>query len=275
MIREDRQKLSKDVDLHGNPERGEHLYRSQKMACASCHSIGSAGPVIGPNLVAVGSAAPTNYIIEAILEPNTSIAEHYENMMFVMNDNSIKMGVITFKGEKEISFKDASQGGKEVTLQKSDIKTQKLQPSLMPSGLVDQLESRQDFLDLAKFVSMLGKPGPYANDESPVIRKWRVATSEKNVKTPNDQLQWSPIYSMVSGELPASEIKPAKSVYAEGYVNVQVPGEIDLKLNQTKGIQLWLDGKRVKDLKSPILMEKGRRTLTFSINPKAKKRFKS
>jgi putative heme-binding domain-containing protein len=271
LIRENRDKLSVDVDQHGNPSRGEEIYRRKSMACTSCHSIGSAGPVIGPNLVAVGSAAPTSYIIEAILEPNRSIAEHYENIMFTLNDNSIRMGVVTFKGEKKISFKDASLGGEIVTLDKSDIKSQKVQPSIMPSGLMDQLKDRQEFLDLAKFVSMLGKPGPYANDERPVIRKWRVATMDKKVKQPNPNLPWSPVYSMVNGELPSSELNKGKSIYAEGYVNVQVPGDINLKLNQTKGVQLWLDGEKIKDLKAPIHMDKGRRTLTFSINPKAKK----
>lgn len=38
--------------------------------------------------------------------------------------------------------------------------------SLMPAGLADQLHSRGEFLDLVKFISALGKPGEYANDES-------------------------------------------------------------------------------------------------------------
>ena len=271
LLRENLDKLAADIEKHGDPARGEIIYRRNEMACTSCHSIGPAGPSIGPNLVAIGSASPMKYIIESILEPNKNIAEHYENMIFHLTDNSVRMGVITFKGDNEIKYKDASQGGKEMTLQKGMINSSKIQPSIMPDGLSDQLKSRQEFLDLAKFVSVLGKPGPYANNEKPVIRKWRVAPAEKLNSSPSDSLSWSPAYSMVNGALPSVDLNISKTLYVEGYVNVQTPGPVHLKLNKTNGLNLWLDGKAIKDLKAPLNLEKGRNVLTFSVDQSKRK----
>jgi len=177
-LAEDQETLTADADQLGDAVRGETIFRQKGAACASCHAIGSAGPEIGPNLVAVGSAATTNYMIQSILEPNAAIAEHYENHLFTMTDGSVRMGVITFKSEKEVVNCDSAQARKEIRLPAAQIKSEQTLPSLMPAGLADQLSSRQDFLDLVKFLSVLGQPGDFANNESPIIRKWQLLPAE-------------------------------------------------------------------------------------------------
>ena len=76
----------------------------------------------------------------------------------------------------------------------------------MPASLADQLQNRSEFLDLAKFVSLLGKPGEYANDESPVLRKWRVISASEIGDLSDDDKDWLHAYSKVSGELPPDPI---------------------------------------------------------------------
>ncbi|MDG2166634.1 MAG: hypothetical protein P8L44_01755 [Opitutales bacterium] len=231
----------------------------------SCHGIGSVGPTLGPNLVAVGTAASTSYMIEAILEPNASTAEHYENLMFSMTDGTGHMGVITFQNEQEVIIQDSAQGGREISLPVAQIARRTLMPSLMPSGLADQLKSRQEFLDLSKFLSLLGQPGPYANNERPFIRKWRIAPATTE-GLPATGTGWITAYSKVNGELPLAELGDPSRSYVQGFINVQVVGQLKLDLNNTKGLELRVDDRLV-NLTDSIELSKGRHSFTFVIDP--------
>ncbi len=264
LLAEDQNTLTADVVKLGDPHRGEMIYRRQALACSSCHAIGSAGSAIGPNLVAVGAAASPGYMVESILNPNAAIAEHYENRMFILKDGTVQIGVITFKSEKEVVVRDSAQAGKEVRIPASAIQREQAMPSLMPSGLADQLKSRQEFLDLAQFLSILGRPGDFSNDESPVIRKWQLANS------PDDIATWQTAYSKVDGTLPPEDLTGDKVVFARGHLNVLVAGKGSLKINSTKGLQLWLDGREIEDPGSELKLKAGRRALTFRIDSKAR-----
>ena len=266
LIKENSKTLTADVAKLGDPVRGENVYRRKALACFSCHAIGPAGSHIGPNLVAVGAAAQTDYVIEAILQPNKAIAQHYENKLITLIDGATHMGTIIFQSEKEVVLRDSALGGKEVKIPMDKVRKMKLMPSLMPAGLADQLKTRQEFLDLAKFLSLLGRPGPYANDESPVIRKWRIKAGDQPGPIPSEKALWLPAYSMVNGELPAADLGHGKVVYARGYIDVLVAGNLKLQLNDAKGLRLWVEGKEVTDLTRPIHLDKGRRTLTFAID---------
>ena len=232
----------------------------------SCHAIGSAGPQIGPNLVAVGAAAKTKYFVQSILEPNAAIAEHYETRTFVLASGKVQTGIVTFRNKKQVIVRDSAQLGKEVRLSTDAIEEEFPAKSLMPAGLADQLSSRGEFLDLAKFVSELGKPGKYANDESPVIRKWRVIAADDFRDLPDDEEAWLSAYSKVSGELPPENFPAGASGFFRGFVNVLVAGKVRLKINNASGLSLWVDGKRIQDLAAPIRLAKGRRTLTFGVD---------
>ena len=233
-----------------------------------CHAVGSAGPVIGPNLVAVGAAAKTKYLVQSILQPNAAIAEHYEARTFFLASGKVQTGIVTFRSEKEVVVRDSAQLGKEIRLAVDDIEDERPAKSLMPAGLADQLQSREEFLDLVRFVSVLGKPGEYKNDESPVIRKWRVISASEIGNVPGDDAAWLPAYSKVSGELPPEDYPTGDFLFARGFVNVLVTGTVRLEINSVNGLTLEVDGKPVSDLAAPIRLDKGRHTLTFGIDPK-------
>ena len=265
LMAEDRDSLTADVVRLGDPFRGEQVFRRSEMACISCHGIGSVGPTIGPNLVAVGTAASPSYMIESILEPNSSIAEHYENMLFTLNDGTTHMGVIAFQSEQEVIIQDSSRGGVEVKIPAAVIARRQMMPSLMPAGLADQLSDRGEFLDLANFLSVLGQPGAFANDESPVIRKWQVTQSNAGSQ-PSDDAVWNTLFSKVDGELPGVDLPTGEVVFAQGTVDVFAEGELTLRLNQSEGLSLAIDDRKIKDLTAPIFLSKGSHTFTFRID---------
>jgi hypothetical protein len=173
------------------------------------------------------------------------------------------MGSITYKSEKEVVIRDSAQGGKEVKLPMSEVRKMRPMPSLMPAGLADQLKTRGEFLDLTKFISLLGRPGPYANDESPVIRKWKIAPGSD--KPPASDTPWITAYSMVDGVLPDEDLGPGEIIYAQGAVDVRVAGPVKLQLNSPKGLKLWIDDRPFNDLAAVIDLTAGRHTLTFAI----------
>ena len=267
LLAEDRDALVAAVEAKGDPHLGEMIYRRRALACTTCHAIGSAGPSIGPNLVAVGAAATTEYMVEAVLEPNASIAEHYENRLFILKDGSVQAGVVTFKSEKEVVVRDSAQAGKEVRIAAENILKEQAMPSLMPAGLADQLLGREEFLHLARFLSVLGRPGEFANDESPVIRKWQIAFDGDGENLPDDEAGWMTVYSKVNGELPSEDLGSDTGAFARGFVNVQVAGAVALKINDGTGIRLWIDGEEVSNLAGDLPLNEGRRVFTFRVDP--------
>ncbi|NNJ26356.1 hypothetical protein LzC2_24390 [Planctomycetes bacterium LzC2] len=272
LLAEDLDALTADVEKRGDPARGELIYRRKAVACTSCHAIGPAGPPIGPNLVAVGAAAKTKYLVESLLQPNAAIAEHYETRMFLLDSGTVLTGIVAFRNEREVVVRDSTQLGREVRLAVDEIQDEIAGTSLMPAGLADQLHSRDEFLDLVSFVSALGKPGAYANDESPVIRKWRVVSTSDGGGPPEEESGWSPAYSRVSGELPPEDYPAGDRTFARGFVQVLAAGPVRLDVNATDGLTLWLDGTRVADPNAPIQLNKGRRTLTFGLSPERRDR---
>ncbi|GAA4444632.1 L-sorbosone dehydrogenase [Novipirellula rosea] len=266
LLAEDLAQLTHDVETDGDADRGEDIYRRKSLSCTSCHGIGPVGPVIGPNLVAVGAAAKTDYIVESILRPNKAIAEHYENRMFVLDDGTTQTGIVTFQSDDEVVVRDAAQGGKEIRLAADEIIAEKAMNSAMPAGLVDQLGSRQEFLDLAKFVAALGRPGPFANDESPVIRKWHLTATSNFDELPTEDTSWVTAYSKVRGELPANDLPSGDHVLARGYLNVLVPGGVQFKINDSLGLRFWVDGNEIHDPTKTLTLAKGRRAVTIGID---------
>src|SRR5207302_8532202 len=86
--------------------------------------------------------------------------------------------------------------------------------SLMPEGLADGL-TRGELIDLVRFLSELGKVGPYSVSKARLVRRWQVLeptreaygllarTSHASAAGNDPALTWSPAYSTVAGGLPA------------------------------------------------------------------------
>lgn len=145
-------------------------------------------------------------------------------------------------------------------------------PSLMPPGLAAQLKSRQEFLDLARFVSLLGRPGDYAPSVAPVIRVWTYFFTPSPDLNPSTWVDYggARIYSKVDGSLPAAALTsnvgddPFTVLFSE--ITVQKRGPVTLSLNDPTGLRFWVDRNEIKDLAGKIHLTEGPHTLTFQID---------
>ncbi len=65
----------------GDARRGEDLFfNSPTAACASCHTVGGKGGVIGPILDGIAVRADKDYIVESLMDPNAKLAKGFENL---------------------------------------------------------------------------------------------------------------------------------------------------------------------------------------------------
>ena len=273
LLAEDVKKLMADVEQHGDPARGELVFRRKSAGCTACHAINFAGPALGPDLAAIGAAAQLDYLIDAVLRPNKAIAEEYGAVNVTTIDGMVHTGVLVSRTKDDVVIKDAAQQGAKVTIAADVIEEAKAIPSLMPAGLANQLKSRQEFLDLLNFVSRLGKVGQYQTSVAPVFRRWRLTSipaipARRNPASFRDDSAWTPAYSMVDGSLPKSAFGDAKDILlARAHVDVTRDGKVSLKVSQTDGLHLWVDDD-AGSIDRTFKLSKGRHAITLVIDSK-------
>lgn len=274
LLKENVLDLATEAREQGDAARGELIFRRSELACMKCHSISNAGPVLGPDLAAIGSSSPPDYIVDSFLRPSKVIKEFYESIMVVTDEGRVINGILVVKDDSKVVLKDSAQQGKQVTIPADQIEFTKKLPSLMPQGLASKLKNRQEFLDLVKFITELGRPGPYATSVAQVVRRWRLQGADKPLTSDDiSQIKLLPnsgtaAYSMVNGELPASDLDLKKPItQAIAFVDVNQSGNVQLQLNSTKGLKLWLNNTPtpVKEM-TTLVLPSGRTQLTFEID---------
>jgi putative heme-binding domain-containing protein len=281
--------LVAEVATKGDPARGEAVFRRHDLNCLTCHSVSKAGGEIGPDLSAIGQTSPPDYLIHSILLPDQSIKEQYHTLVVLTADGRMYQGIVVDKDSRKVVLKEST--GALRTVPVDSIEDQKAGGSLMPKGLVN-LMTHAEFVDLVRFLSELGRPGPYAIRTTPTIQRWRVlksvpprlGESVPDGETLRDQLlvappdRWGTIYAKVDGALPLDEVAAASGgsrvLYVQGELNVTSAGTIRISPRFPEGIRFWVD-----DLAAPdgtgeftISVMPGRRPITVRVDTRERSR---
>jgi putative heme-binding domain-containing protein len=263
----EKQAILTSVSSKGDAARGEAIYRRAELNCLKCHAIGGAGGVVGPDIRSLGASSPVDYILDSLLEPSKKIKENY-NATVVETDQGVTLNGIKIR-ESEAELVLRNQDDKEIVIPKKSIDSRADSTiSLMPGSLVDDL-SLQELIDLVRFLSELGKEGPYAVGQQSYARVWQTPVpNAENHTLLNRQgtpivlnqagpLTWTSAYSKVNGELPVEGLTQqrfggnAQLVgFARAKFTVSTAGELGLKFNNTKGLAVWVDqeGQIPKDV---------------------------
>jgi putative heme-binding domain-containing protein len=146
--------IARGVREQGDPLRGEAIFRRPELGCVNCHAVKGKGGKIGPELSALGTAQPLDFIIGAILDPQKEIKEGYISTLVITKDDDEFQGYIVREDNREVVLRDTLQN-KEIRIPRNSIKLRKQSGSLMPSGLTDSL-SKSEFRDLIRYLSELG-----------------------------------------------------------------------------------------------------------------------
>lgn len=272
-----------DVLTKGDAKRGELVYRRKEATCLSCHAIAGAGGLVGPDMTSIGASAQVDYLVESILNPNKAVKEGYHAMKINTSAGKVYTGIKIREADGKLTLRTVED--KEITVADKDIEEKAASRSLMPDGLADQF-TRQEFIDLVRFLSELGKLGPYAPSKARVIRKWqqfeptnenmnqfrrgRAALAAENP----DLFSWSTVYSMVNGEYPKADYKKlvvwngsAPISVLRAQLDVTTGGKVKLKLNSTKGLSLFVGATPViVRSETEIELTPGIQNLTFIID---------
>jgi putative heme-binding domain-containing protein len=148
--------LAAEARANGDAKRGAEIFRRAELGCVACHAVNGQGGNIGPDLSALGTAQPMDFIIGAILDPQKEIKEGYVSTSVLTKGGDELQGYQVRETRDELVLRDVLQN-KEVRLRRDTIKEKKQNGSVMPAGLVDPL-TRTEFRDLVRFLSELGKP---------------------------------------------------------------------------------------------------------------------
>ena len=272
-----------EVLTKGDAARGEQVYRRKEATCLACHAIAGAGGQVGPDMTSIGASAQVDYLVESILIPNKAVKEGYHALKVATLDNKVYVGVKTREADGKLYLRTSDD--KEITITEKDIEDKSPSRSLMPDGLGDQF-TRQELVDLVRFMSEMGKQGPYAPNKARFIRRWQVlepskdnifqiqrASAAKTVESP-EAFVWTSAYTKVSGEFPLDTLpklvvwtgsEPFGIVRAQ--LDVTTGGKVKLKIDGATGLSLWLGTAPVEVKSETILdLKPGLQTLTFSVN---------
>jgi putative heme-binding domain-containing protein len=278
------QALIADVASRGDPARGEAVFRRKDQVCLKCHALGGAGGQVGPDLSSIGASAPIDYLIDSLLQPNKAIKENYHSLLVTTKKGQQYSGIKVRETKTELVLRGAED--QEIAIPLKDIDEKSPGGSLMPDGLTDTL-TRGELLDLVRFLSELGKVGPYAIGPQRVVRRWQALEPTREAwhflhlggglatpAKPERGLQWTPLYSTVSGELPLTDAPSfalGKDKHTVSLIRCQVDvttaGPFVVRLNSAKGLKLWLDQnpiavKETLEVNLPV----GVHTLTFVVD---------
>jgi hypothetical protein len=152
--------------------------------------------------------------------------------------------------------------------------------------------TRQEFVDLIRFLSELGKPGPYARKTTTTVQRWKVLTApteELGSPAPDNQViqtllnapagSWNSAYAKFDGTLPLEpvlkNIKENPSViYLQGEVEVTGRGQTRISVGNASGVTAWINDQPIKLISEntsgqkpgQFLIPIGRQKLTFRVD---------
>jgi len=135
----------------GDAVNGRKLFAERAdWGCQRCHKLQGEGGDVGPDLTGLGRTKGREYVLRAIVNPNSEIAAGYESVLVELKDDSTVIGVLREDKADELVVISPENG--RVVIRKSDVKSRASVLSAMPEGLGD-LMSRRELRDLVEAIS--------------------------------------------------------------------------------------------------------------------------
>lgn len=228
-------------------------------------------------------------IIEEVLWPSRHVKEGYSLIQVVTRDGGVYQGYEQRERERgdttdDLLLKDLVSGDVRRVPQ-AEIAGSAEGGTAMPTGLTQGLSGNQ-LLDLLRFLSELGAPGPFAVSKQPLIRRWDVlangpdglatmnASQQGRFLEESSNLNWDRIYSRVSGVLELGDLVPVYGtdvLVLRTKIEVHRGGSARLRLNDIQGLRIWLINEPLKvEADMVIELPRGDIPVTFVIDPKAR-----
>jgi len=239
-----------EVLAKGDAARGEKVFRRADTNCYQCHAIAGTGGWLAPDLSGIGASAQIDYLINSILDPNKDIKDGFDGYAVATKSGDVYSGIKVMQDSAHLVLRDNDH--QQISIPLSEVRVQKSIGSLMPNGLADPL-THQEFLDLIRFLSALGKPGAYGPSTSQYVRRWTTGAGRS-------------AYSLFSGELPPEAIPADGKLSA--MIDVSAAGKIGLQLGDPSGIEISIDGAAFSaaNAKQEVELTHGQHTIALKVD---------
>lgn len=135
----------------GNVEEGRKVFHERaEVSCVRCHKIQGEGGEVGPDLTGLAGRNGRDYVLTAIIHPNATIAQGYENVLVNLKNGQSYAGVIKSETAEELLLNSPEDGLVKVKV--ADIQSREKGLSGMPEGFGDLL-TRQDLRNLIEYLA--------------------------------------------------------------------------------------------------------------------------
>ena len=142
--------------LPGDPAAGKALFESTGK-CATCHSIGKTGGVLGPDLTGVGLRRPAAFLRESLLKPEAVVPVSYRALRLVPRSGQPVAGIRLNEDDISIQIRDTA-GNLRSFLKANLREIIHQQPALMPS--YESMLTPRQLDDLVAYLSSLREDRP-------------------------------------------------------------------------------------------------------------------
>jgi putative heme-binding domain-containing protein len=137
-------------------ENGRKMFAAA--GCYNCHRVGGSGSSIGPDLTGVGGRFGARDLLRSVIEPDHTISDQYQQMVFETNGRIIVGRVTNIHGESIHISTNMLDPKSTVTIKRDELDDQyPSEVSVMPAGLLNTL-SADEILDLTAFLRSGGRP---------------------------------------------------------------------------------------------------------------------
>ncbi len=152
--------LAQAARQNGDARRGALLFHQPHVGCTKCHAVDGGPNLLGPDLTQRNPDATDEYLVESILFPSKVIRKGFESVTVVTSRGKMLTGLLVEDSKDRLVLREVSEKSPLITLDKEEIE-QRIVPttSLMPTGLVNALASRQEFLDLVRYLQEIRDGG--------------------------------------------------------------------------------------------------------------------
>lgn len=128
----------------GNAEEGKAIFGgSTTAACMQCHTMTAGLPSVGPDLSHVAARLTPDHLLQAVVDPQSEIAEGYGLVSATLKNGSLVSGLLAKESDKEIVLRMPATTITS-TVAKADIASRTKPASAMPvmTSLLTKMEVR-------------------------------------------------------------------------------------------------------------------------------------
>ncbi len=152
--------LAADARSQGDASRGAFLFHSPSLGCAKCHSQDQDRASFGPDLAELKTPVDEAHLVDSVLRPSKAVSKKYQSLVIVTTDGRTVTGIQVARDTDAVTIRTGAIATDRISIALQDIEIeQPSEVSIMPSGQVNSLRRRQDFLDLTAYLIAIREGG--------------------------------------------------------------------------------------------------------------------